>query len=92
MLPPLLDESRRSPADKWLWALLGFLVAGQLVALWLVCQQQVQKAAVRDAAVRAQRLALRDECAPRAGHATCLPERAQDRRTRELNDVMAALR
>ena len=92
MLPPLLDESRRSPADKWLWALLGFLVVGLLVAFWLVCQQQVQKAEVRDAAVRAQRLALRDECAPQRGHATCLPERRQDRRARDLNDVMSALR
>lgn len=92
MLPPLLDESRRSPADKWLWALLGFLVVGQLVALWLVCQQQVQKAEIRDAAVRAQRLALRDECAPRAGHATCLPPQPRERRARELDDVMSALR
>jgi hypothetical protein len=92
MLPPLLDESRRSPADKWLWALLGFLVVGLLVAFWLVCQQQVQKAETRDAAIRAQRLALMDECAPRNGRATCMPERARDRRTRELDDVMSALR
>jgi hypothetical protein len=57
-----------------------------------VCQQQVQKAEIRDAAVRAQRLALRDECAPRAGHATCLPPQPRERRARELDDVMSALR
>jgi hypothetical protein len=60
LLPPLIDSKRPSPADKWLWALLGFLVAGQIVALWLLCQQQVLKAEVRDAAIRSQRVALRD--------------------------------
>jgi hypothetical protein len=92
MLPPLLDEARRSPADKWLWALLGFLVVGQLVAFWLVCQQQVQKAEIRDAALRAERIALRDDCAPRDGRATCLPAPPRDRRARDMNEVMSALR
>jgi hypothetical protein len=92
MLPPLLDTARRSPADKWLWALLGFLVVGQIVALWLVCDQQVQKAAVRDAAVRAERFAMRDDCAPQGGRATCLPAQPRDRRARQLDDVMSAMR
>lgn len=92
MLPPLLDKTRTSPADKWLWALLGFLVVGQVVALWMLCSQQVQKAEIRDAEVRLARAALRDECAPRNGQATCLAADAQARRQADLNAVMAALR
>jgi len=91
MLPPLIDRTAHSPADKWLWALLGVLVVGQIVALWMLCSQQVEKAEVRDAAIRAERIAMRDDCAPRNGRATCLPS-AQARSTREMNDVMAALR
>ena len=92
MLPPLLDKSRPHPADKWLWALLGFMVVGQLVALWMLCSDQVQKAQARDAMVRAERVALRDDCAPRGGRAGCLPPDAQARRAADLNAVMSALR
>jgi len=92
MLPPLLDKSRPHPADKWLWALLGFMVAGQLVALWMLCHEQVRKAEARDAAVRAERMALRDDCAPRNGRAGCMPADAQGRRGADLNAVMSALR
>ena len=92
MLPPLLDKTQPSPADKWLWALLGFLVVGQIVAFWMLCSQQVQKAEAREAEVRMARMALRDDCAPRNGHATCLPVNAQARREADTNAVMAALR
>jgi hypothetical protein len=94
MLPPLLDKTHPSPADKWLWALLGFLVVGQVVALWMLCSQQVQKAETREAELRVARAAMRDDCAPRDGRATCLPAMAGDqaRRDRDINAVMAALR
>ena len=92
MLPPLLDKAQPSPADKWLWALLGFLVVGQLVAFWMLCSQQVQKAEAREAEFRMARTALRDDCAPRNGHATCLPAGAQARHEADTNAVMAALR
>lgn len=59
MLPPLLDKSHPSPADNWLWALVGVLVVGQLVALWLLCSEQVHKAEVREAALHAERVAMR---------------------------------
>ena len=72
MLPPLLDRNRPHPADKWLWAMLIAMVIGQLFAFWMLCQDQVRKAEVRDAQVRAQNVALRDDCAPRQGRATCL--------------------
>jgi hypothetical protein len=58
MLPPLLDKNQPSPADKWLWALLGVLVVGQVVALWMVCSQQVERAQVREAALQAERVAM----------------------------------
>lgn len=92
MLPPLLDKTRPHPADKWLWAFLGFMVVVQLGALWMLCSDQVQKAELRDAAVRAERLALRDDCAPRNGRASCLPLDAQARRVTDRHAVTSALR
>jgi len=92
MLPPLLDNAHRSPADKWLWALLGALVIGQIVALWLLCRQQVDKAQVREATLRAERIALIDACAPRNGRATCLPANTRRPPAADVNAVMAAMR
>ena len=73
MLPPLLDRNQPHPADKWLWAVLIAMVVGQLFAFWMLCQDQVRKAEMRDAQVRAERVAVRDDCAPRSGRATCSP-------------------
>lgn len=92
MLPPLLDQAQRSPADKWLWALLGFLVVGQVLALWMLCSQQVEKAQVREAELRVARVAARDDCAPVNGHASCMPVDLAARRAAETDAVMAALR
>ena len=92
MLPPLLDKTQQSPADKWLWALLGFLVVGQIVAFWMLCSQQVQKAEAREAELRMARIAMRDDCAPQGGRATCLPAGTQAKREADVNAVMAALR
>ena len=92
MLPPLLDKTQPSPADKWLWALLGFLVVGQVVALWLLCSQQVEKAEAREAGLRMARIAMHDDCAPRGGRATCMAPDAQARRDADVKAVMAVLR
>jgi hypothetical protein len=92
MLPPLLDNSQPSPADKWLWALLGALVVGQIVALWLLCSQQVEKAQVRDAVLHAQRTAMIDACAPKNGRATCLPANTRRPPAADVNAVMDAMR
>jgi hypothetical protein len=92
MLPPLLDKSHSPSAEKWLWALLGVLVVGQIVALWMLCQQQVDKAQVREAALRVERMAAQDACAPKNGRATCMPADLQKRATNDVNAVMAALR
>lgn len=92
MLPPLLDRTRPHPADKWLWVLLGFLVVAQLAAFWMLCQDQVQKAETRHAAVRAERLALRDDCAPRDGRASCMPADRSRSTSLDANGLMSALR
>ena len=73
MLPPLIDKSRPSPADKWLWAFLFVLAVGQVVALALLCQRQVDQAQLREAALRTERVAMADACAPKNGRATCMP-------------------
>lgn len=77
MLLPLLDKARLSDSGTLLWALLGMVVAAQIVAMWMLCKQQVDRAQAREAALRAERVALRDNCAPRDGRATCLPAPAQ---------------
>jgi hypothetical protein len=92
MLPPLLDRTRPHPADKWLWALLAFMVVAQLAAFWMLCLDQVQKAETRDAALRAERVASRDDCAPRDGRASCLPVDVQRRLPVDGGGLMSALR
>jgi hypothetical protein len=57
------------PRDKVLrWGLV-FLVAGQLLAFWMVCSHQVRKAEVRDATLQVQRVAVAD-CLRYIPHAT----------------------
>ncbi len=53
MLPPLIEKTFASPRDRWLWALIGALVVGQMIAFWMLCQSQVTKAEARHAAARA---------------------------------------
>ena len=60
MLPPLLDKTAGSERDKWLWALIGVLVVGQVIAFWLLCSAQVRKAEVRHAAMQLEKVALQD--------------------------------
>src|SRR5512133_564435 len=57
------------PRDKVLrWGLV-VLVAGQLLAFWMVCSHQVRKAEVRDATLQVQRVAVAD-CLRYIPHAT----------------------
>jgi hypothetical protein len=72
--------------------LLGFLVVGQIVALWMLCSQQVAKAELREAQLRSARYAMRDECAPKNGRATCMPAGVQPRTVADADSVMSALR
>jgi hypothetical protein len=65
---------------------------GQIVALWLLCSQQVEKAQVRDAVLHAQRTAMIDACAPKNGRATCLPANTRRPPAADVNAVMDAMR
>jgi uncharacterized protein YpmS len=49
-----LTTSAESSRDKWMWALLALLAVGQIVALWMLCQNQVAQAESRHAAMRAE--------------------------------------
>jgi hypothetical protein len=73
---------------RGLWVVLGVLVAVQLVAFWLLCSQQVQKADTRHSEETAAQMALTDclqytpgatpaTCASRLGIATAAADAAQ---------------
>ncbi|MEO8653168.1 MAG: hypothetical protein ABI409_03490 [Ramlibacter sp.] len=51
-----IDVSR----DKLFWAIASAMVAGQLMAFWMLCSYQVRKAQVRDATTQVERLAVAD--------------------------------
>jgi hypothetical protein len=73
MLPPLAQRIADAPRDKLLWGLIGFLVVGQIVAFWMLCQYQVRKAEVRHATLQVERVALADcmQYIPKATHSSC---------------------
>lgn len=77
------------PRDKLLWPVLLTLVAGQLLAFWMLCSHQVRKAEVRDATLQVQRVAVADclRYIPRATLNSCA-NRVDPSRTPDL--VMAA--
>ena len=54
----LLDNTAISPRDRWLWALIGALVVGQVMAFWMLCLYQVRTAEERHASVRADKTAV----------------------------------
>jgi hypothetical protein len=45
---------------KMFWALIGGLAVGQLIAIWMLCSQQVRQAQAREATVQVDRMALAD--------------------------------
>lgn len=60
MLPHLLAKSPEASPGKLFWTLILGLVAGQFIAFWMLCAQQVRKAEVRDATLRVERMAMAD--------------------------------
>jgi len=46
--------------DKLFWAIASAMVAGQMVAFWMLCSSQVRKAEVRDVTAQVQRMAVAD--------------------------------
>jgi hypothetical protein len=94
MLPPLLDRTSHSPADKWLWALIGVLVIGQLFAFWMLCRQQVRQAEARHASAQLERMAMLDciQTIPGATRSHCATRVTLRPAVNDANAVMQALR
>ncbi len=91
MLSPNFDKIAASPMGKLLWAAIGVLVVGQLITFWMLCSQQVQKAHMRDASQRVQRVAVADclRHAPGATKNSCAGAVSTDGRW-DSRSVMAA--
>ena len=51
MFSRLLD-AQGMPRERALWLVMASVVTSQLLAFWIVCHQQVERAAVRHAQVR----------------------------------------
>lgn len=79
LLSGLLDPQTQMPRTRLFWAVLGALIFGQLMALWLLCSHQVRKAEARQTDVQVQQLALADclRYIPGATIATCTRRSAE---------------
>lgn len=60
MLLPTFAESTATMREKMFWALIATLAVGQLIAIWMLCSQQVRQAQAREATVQVERMALAD--------------------------------
>jgi hypothetical protein len=60
MLRDPLGKIAAMPRDKLFWSVLATLLAGQLLAFWMLCSHQVRKAEVRNATLQVQRVAVAD--------------------------------
>ena len=91
MLPQLLVKTDAIPRGKLFWPVLAVLVAGQLLAFWMLCIHQVRKAEVRDATLQVQRVAVADclRYIPRATLNSCVT-RVDPNSRPDANNVMAA--
>lgn len=91
MLSGLSDFSVDKPRARLLWAVLGVLIVGQLVALWLLCTHQVRQAEARQTAQHVQQLALADclQYIPGATIATCISRLGRNGRLPPADDARA---
>jgi hypothetical protein len=58
MLSHITADDTDVSRDKLFWGVALAMVAGQLLALWLLCSFQVRKAELRHAAAQAEQIAL----------------------------------
>ena len=74
MLSALLDPKTQMPRSRLFWVVLGAVALAQVVALWLLCSQQVDKAEARQRTLTTEQLALADCVRHRPGAtlATCM--------------------
>ena len=60
-MPSLISSNQTAtPREMLMWALLGVLAAGLLASFWTLCNDQVQKARMRDANAHVQSVAVSD--------------------------------
>ena len=73
MLTTLLDPVTQKPRTPMFWVVLGGMIVVQLMAFWLLCSLQVDKAEARDFDTHLQKIALADclQNIPGATLATC---------------------
>lgn len=55
-----LTQTADARKGKLFWAFIAALALAQLVAFWMLCSEQVRKAAVRDAGLQVERAAMAD--------------------------------
>ena len=69
----MTERFAATPRQRLLWAVVGALVLGQLVAFYLLCNGQVHKAQVRDANLQVRRMAIVDcmQDTPKATLSSC---------------------
>jgi hypothetical protein len=60
MLSQSFDQYADSPRAKLFWFVIAIVVLAQLVAIYMLCNQQVGQAHARDTAAQIQRTALAD--------------------------------
>jgi hypothetical protein len=60
MNTPTFNQFAETPRARLFWALLGVVVLAQVVALYMLCNQQVRKAQMRDDMVRVRHTAMAD--------------------------------
>ncbi len=70
---PMIESFATTPRERLLWAVVGALVLGQLVAFYLLCNGQVNKAQLRDANLQVRRMAIVDcmQYTPKATLSSC---------------------
>jgi hypothetical protein len=73
MLPQPPEKTDSAPRSRLHWVIGAALVAGQLVAFWMVCSHQVRKAQMRDLTDEVQGVAISDclQYIPRATLISC---------------------
>jgi len=80
-MPRTTARSTDVSRNKLFWAIASAMVAGQLVAFWMLCSHQVRQAQARDASAQVERLAVAD-CLltiPGATLGSCLASMAPSR-------------
>lgn len=60
MWSQLIDPTADKLRAKLFWAVIGVVLLGQLVAIYMLCSQQVRNAHVRETAIQVQRTAIND--------------------------------